>query len=229
MRLFGAILFVFTLVQNCRSDGMCDFFYNLAANITAPCLKQLDTVCNNSTLAWQMFDASSKLLTSGMTYSNVIDYGNFPECLAIDYEDQDGRIIGKYCGLSVIIVNIFLTPQTEKLLTRYGFETKPTSPQTISRDLFETMDAELRDVLIDDVPYVLSKYSSCVPDACTPREVGYFYLFGHLPARIKITGEKKDNLKIANVIKGMGMGNEAIQSVTKQSINQVSNRIFVHH
>jgi hypothetical protein len=43
------------------------------------------------------------------------------------------------------------------------------------------MDAELRDVLIDDVPYVLSKYSSCVPDACTPREVGYFYLFGHLP------------------------------------------------
>jgi hypothetical protein len=149
MRLFGAILFVFALVQNCRSDGMCDFFYNLAANITAPCLKQLDTVCNNSTLAWQseylptcsstfanyswcaVFDASSKLLTSGMTYSNVIDYGNFPECLAIDYEDQDGRIIGKYCGLSVIIVNIFLTPQTEEVLMRYGFETKPTSPQTV--------------------------------------------------------------------------------------------------
>lgn len=54
-------------------------------------------------------------------------------------------------------------------------------------------------------------------------------MFDFMKTRIKITGEKKDNLKIANVIKGMGMGNEAIQSVTKQSINQVSNRIFVHH
>jgi hypothetical protein len=55
------------------------------------------------------------------------------------------------------------------------------------------------------------------------------WVFDFMKTRIKITGEKKDNLKIANVIKGMGMGNEAIQSVTKQSINQVSNRIFVHH
>ncbi|RZC38590.1 nose resistant to fluoxetine protein 6-like, partial [Asbolus verrucosus] len=123
-----------------------------------------------------------------MSYSNVIDYGNFPECLSIDYEDQDGRIIGKFCGLSVIFVNIFLTPETKEILTSFNLDVNEPSVQTvpqqfnatISMDTFLKMDKQLRDVLIEDVPYVLSKYSMCVPNACTPREVSYFFLYGHL-------------------------------------------------
>ncbi|XP_044256618.1 nose resistant to fluoxetine protein 6-like [Tribolium madens] len=111
-----------------------------------------------------------------MSYSNVLDYGNFPECLSINY--NNGEIIGKYCGYSVIIVNVLLTPQIDEILKSFNIDTtKPT--QEISFQLVPKLQAKLRDVLVPDIPYVLSKYSNCVPDACTPREVGYFFLYGH--------------------------------------------------
>ncbi|KYB27753.1 Nose resistant to fluoxetine protein 6-like Protein [Tribolium castaneum] len=173
---FLALFSVANFVGFNNADGLCDFYESLAYNISAPCLKQLKVVCNNSELAWKMFDASSKFLIPGMTYSNVMDYGNFPECLSINY--NNGEILGKYCGYSVIIVNVFLTPQVTEIFKRFNISPDKAS-QEIPFDLLPKLQNKLRDVLVPDIPFVLSKYSSCVPDACTPREVGYFYLYGH--------------------------------------------------
>lgn len=49
-----------------------------------------------------VFDASSKI-PSGLLEGNAIDLGNYDECLAIEYEYKNASLIGKYCGLGVII------------------------------------------------------------------------------------------------------------------------------
>lgn len=125
-----------------------------------------------------VFDAGSKLLIPGMSYSNVIDYGNFPECLAIKYQDANGEILGKFCGLSVIIVNVFLSDATSEVLEKFGIDLSKREVD-ISLETFNEIKPHFRDILLPEIPFVLSKYSSCVPDACTPREVGKFFLFGN--------------------------------------------------
>lgn len=48
-----------------------------------------------------MIDSSSKIPT-GIFSGNVVDLGNFDECIEI--EDKTDNVIGKFCALSFTIV-----------------------------------------------------------------------------------------------------------------------------
>lgn len=51
-----------------------------------------------------VLDASSKY--SGLMYGSRFDWGNFDQCLEIDYYYKNGRLMGKYCPFAMMIPDI---------------------------------------------------------------------------------------------------------------------------
>lgn len=51
-----------------------------------------------------MIDASGKY--SGMLLGSRYDLGNFDECVDIDHEYQDGRMMGKYCPYALVLPDL---------------------------------------------------------------------------------------------------------------------------
>lgn len=65
-------------------------------------------------------DASSKY--SGVLYGKRFDYGNYDQCLEIDRLYEHGRLMGKYCPLSLLIPDSqtgFTEFEVSKLLSSY--------------------------------------------------------------------------------------------------------------
>ncbi|KAJ8953090.1 hypothetical protein NQ318_013432 [Aromia moschata] len=73
------------------------------ASISEECALQLRIVCANSTLRATFLDASAKFPYDGLAYATRWSYGNFDQCLAIDHEDDEGRILGKHCAVGLTI------------------------------------------------------------------------------------------------------------------------------
>ncbi|XP_044255641.1 nose resistant to fluoxetine protein 6-like [Tribolium madens] len=158
------VLIIILLIAECSCNNICDNLNNLSKdNITQGCLNQLDLICNNGSVLWQMFDASSKYPISGLSYSNNKDLGNFDECIRINYESFKGDVKGKFCGLSVAIVNPFLKPIPDPFII---LKNKHTTLAEI---------ATIRDIS-DEI--TITALSLCIPDQCTPREVGLYFLWG---------------------------------------------------
>ncbi|RZC39379.1 nose resistant to fluoxetine protein 6-like, partial [Asbolus verrucosus] len=175
---------------------VCELLGNWTENeINTQCLKQLQAVCNNGSVLWRMFDASSKYPITGMSYGNNRDLGNFEQCIDLNYESYEENVVGKFCALSVAIVNIFLDPIPNpfamgikpKMLAQvpsvqYG------SNLTVSRNLKAATD-----------DFSITLLSLCVPEACTPREVGKFFIWGQL-----------ENISLVNFV-------DSVPCMTKES------------
>lgn len=101
-----------------------------------------------------------------MSYSNNRDLGNFDQCMTVNYESFEGDVKGKFCPLSVAIANPFLTPIPDP----FKIIVKPKS-------LADVEIIEMRD-LKETPPVTMTALSLCIPDQCTPREVGKYFLWG---------------------------------------------------
>ncbi|KAJ8922562.1 hypothetical protein NQ315_007592 [Exocentrus adspersus] len=84
------------------ANSVCSNF----TSVSERCLEQLEIVCNNPTLLMTIFDASSKFPYSGLGYGSKTDYGNFDQCLSVDHKYEGGRILGEYCAMGLVIVDI---------------------------------------------------------------------------------------------------------------------------
>ncbi|KYB27754.1 Nose resistant to fluoxetine protein 6-like Protein [Tribolium castaneum] len=164
------VVLIVVFIAQC-SCNICDNLNNLSKdNITQGCLNQLDLICNNGSVLWQMFDASSKYPISGISYSNNKDLGNFDECMSISYKSFDGAVKGKFCALSIAIVNPFLKPIPDPFNII-------TNKQTTLAEVVtpKQIDRNVRDIAEKITITVLSL---CIPDQCTPREIGLYFLWG---------------------------------------------------
>ncbi|XP_063930453.1 nose resistant to fluoxetine protein 6-like [Zophobas morio] len=170
MKLIFVIVVVF-LTKTCSSQTLCESLEAQAVNdVTPECMDQLLIMCNNGSLWWRMVDASSKYPISGMSYGSNKDLGNYDECIDIDYEDFAGKVKGKYCGYSVAIVNLYLEP----IPSPFNLDIKPRLLANVPQVNY---NKTVRDATDD---YSISLLSLCVPDKCTPKEVGMFFVWGHL-------------------------------------------------
>lgn len=52
-----------------------------------------------------MIDSSSKFPYTGLIESTNRDYGDYDECVKIDYKYDGGRVLGKHCLFSLGIVD----------------------------------------------------------------------------------------------------------------------------
>jgi hypothetical protein len=124
MKVSIVVCLLFVVSTHC--SYICDVLESSVEDEVSPqCMEKLRIVCNNPDLLWRskyhpnaypshrtlpVFDSSSKYPISGMSYSNNKDLGSYDDCIDINYEVFEGKVIGKYCGLSVAVVNLFLEP-----------------------------------------------------------------------------------------------------------------------
>lgn len=75
-------------------------------NISTECYNQLKMLNETEDLLYKMADAWSKPY-SGMNFSSKLELGNFDECINIDYTGSEGRVLGRYCAMGLIIPTSF--------------------------------------------------------------------------------------------------------------------------
>ncbi|XP_050303954.1 nose resistant to fluoxetine protein 6-like [Anthonomus grandis grandis] len=66
-------------------------------NVSNECFKEMEVVCNTTDLLFDMADAWSKIPYSGMRTATKQDFGAFDQCIKIDYQNENMRILGKHC------------------------------------------------------------------------------------------------------------------------------------
>jgi hypothetical protein len=175
MKVSIAVCLLFVVSTHC--SYICDVLESSVEDEVSPqCMEKLRIVCNNPDLLWRMFDSSSKYPISGMSYSNNKDLGSYDDCIDINYEVFEGKVIGKYCGLSVAVVNLFLEP----LPNPFAMDIPPKNLAQIPTINY-TKNLDLRSTLRDATDdYSITVLSLCVPDQCTPEELGKFFIWGQL-------------------------------------------------
>lgn len=110
-----------------------------------------------------MFDASSKI-SNGLMEGNVLDLGNYEECLAIEDTFENKTILGRYCGLGVIItiprdklpINVRKSSFFEHNLERF-------------RQSNYDIDFNIH-INIDELQVIPIILSVCLPDSCYPSD-----------------------------------------------------------
>ncbi|KAJ8922574.1 hypothetical protein NQ315_007604 [Exocentrus adspersus] len=50
-----------------------------------------------------LLDASSKFPYSGLGYASKMDYGNFDQCVSVDYSFNGTRVLGKHCTVGMVL------------------------------------------------------------------------------------------------------------------------------
>jgi peptidoglycan/LPS O-acetylase OafA/YrhL len=175
MKVSIVVCLLFVVSTHC--SYICDVLESYVEDEVSPqCMEKLRIVCNNPDLLWRMFDSSSKYPISGMSYSNNKDLGSYDDCIDINYEVFEGKVIGKYCGLSVAVVNLFLEP----LPNPFAMDIPPKNLAQIPTINY-TKNLDLRSTLRDATDdYSITVLSLCVPDQCTPEELGKFFIWGQL-------------------------------------------------
>ncbi|KAJ8922576.1 hypothetical protein NQ315_007606 [Exocentrus adspersus] len=88
------------------ADSVCSNFTS-SNNVSQGCSEQLQILCDNPNLLMTVLDASSKFPYSGLGYASKMDHGNFDQCLSVDYKYEGGRILGEYCTMGLVIIDIF--------------------------------------------------------------------------------------------------------------------------
>ncbi|XP_045468713.1 nose resistant to fluoxetine protein 6-like [Harmonia axyridis] len=118
----------------------------------------------------KMLDASSKLITSGLMEGNIVDLGDFDECLSI--ENESSEIYGKYC-LATVEINTFLSA----LHSTEGNTTSLLLQQTQTK-----IEKFANSKLAGEISSLLKLYTSfarfgiCIPDKCKPKNIGFLHL-----------------------------------------------------
>lgn len=135
-----------------------------------------------------MLDASSKLITSGLMEGNIVDLGDFDECLSIENESND--IYGKYC-LATVEINTFLSAlhSTEGNTTSLLLQQTQTVIKYLQyqKDLLKYLSLQkiekfANSKLAGEISSLLKLYTSfarfgiCIPDKCQPKNIGFLHL-----------------------------------------------------
>ncbi|XP_069691598.1 nose resistant to fluoxetine protein 6-like [Periplaneta americana] len=71
---------------------------------------------NGSKWALQMLDSTSKL-QSGLLQGNIVELGNFDECLEVDVHEEWGSFVGQHCST----IFKFSSPKIDKFVGNLGF------------------------------------------------------------------------------------------------------------
>lgn len=111
-----------------------------------------------------MADASTKL-QPGLFYGNLIDYGNYEECLEVEGEN----LVGKHCAAEITISNLNNVIVSVRLQENFEIELLKSviiiQAQQVNKD-------ELRDVPMDVIALT---WSLCVPHQCTASDLNNLF------------------------------------------------------
>ncbi|XP_056648669.1 nose resistant to fluoxetine protein 6-like [Diorhabda sublineata] len=78
----------------------------LRLNLSRSCSWQVKALYQQPNIVWKMFDASAKFPYSGIQDTGRVELGNFEQCLAIDYKNDEVKILGKYCYAGLVIPDV---------------------------------------------------------------------------------------------------------------------------
>ncbi|XP_071057341.1 nose resistant to fluoxetine protein 6-like [Onthophagus taurus] len=114
--------------------------------------------------ALKMFDSSSKL-QPGIFSGNLMDFGDFSQCINIEANTCSGKIIGKHCSVKIVPTQNII----KKVLTF----------RNISEKRFEKMQGSLEGASL--------QWSVCIPESCPTQDI-----LSHFTKLIKSLGEGLD-------------------------------------
>ncbi|KAK9753368.1 Acyltransferase family [Popillia japonica] len=145
-------------------------------DVSDTCRTQLNSyftgLTQNESWAWNMFDATPKI-PYGLLTGNLMEPGNYDGCLRVKYDGEYGRVLGKYCGMSVaVILPIHLTMDDQLLTT--------TAEKRLPGDAGLALRSGLP--MQPETGYRILVTSVCIPSACEPSEVlEFLYITSLLP------------------------------------------------
>ncbi|KAK9886941.1 hypothetical protein WA026_019198 [Henosepilachna vigintioctopunctata] len=126
------------------------------------CSDQLKILCQRHDILFTLWDASSKLIRTGLTAASNYDLGNFDLCMTIDTRINDTKILGKFCP------NQWSTLIDEKKLEDFIalLEFSPHSALSTEDGIRKTN----KETTSDDSKNITLLGSVCIPDSCSAEE-----------------------------------------------------------
>ncbi|KAI4463970.1 o-acyltransferase [Holotrichia oblita] len=161
-----------TLVRDSNFSCYLNQSYDISIECCAQTYGEITFKINVSTHTSSVFDATPKI-PYGLLTGNLMEPGNYDGCLRVRYDGEYGRVLGKYCGMSVaVILPIHLTMDDQIQTT--SLERRLPGDSGLSLKSGLPMQPE--------TGYRILVTSVCIPSACEPSEVlEFLYITNVLP------------------------------------------------
>ncbi|KAL3266701.1 hypothetical protein HHI36_010863 [Cryptolaemus montrouzieri] len=172
MMRFSVIVFIIIALN--INISLCQTCLQRVKNATVEeaCSKQLELLCNHEDILFTLWDASSRILHSGLTGTSTNDLGNFDLCMSVDEELDNVTIRGKFCPYEW--GTLIPKKKLEEIIARdYRMNTAFDNDQEVSDHLGHNASSDWINVV----------GSLCLPDSCTVDD--FVKVFNYYPYEVK--------------------------------------------